>query len=369
MIFHLIRRWTCHRHKPLMRVATALVVAMACDFLFGTAFYFAEIAEQPALRFWDSIWWAMVTMTTVGYGDFYPRTAVGRYLVAYPCLLIGIGLIGYVLGVIAQAMLEGFNKRQKGNAAMDFKEHLVICQCPSITRIIQLVEQFRAAQADEHRPAVVISPKLEELPVEFREKSIHFVKGSPTSEDTLARAGVAHAAGVIILSSDPASENSDAESFTTGTLVKLIEEDAGRRISLVIELADRKNLRMMKRVRADGVIPADGMTDRLLIQEMQCPGVHYLFEHLITYKQGCEFYIVPQRLAGQSLHQIQIAALEHSANLQVVGALRDGVALMIPERSLLLQANDRLILLAENRADYDKFEAHQLSTIPLPHTA
>jgi len=369
MIFLLIRRWSCHRHKPLVKVGSALAIALASDLIFGTAFYFAESGAQPGLGFWDSVWWAMVSMTTVGYGDIYPRTALGRYAVAYPCLLIGIGLIGYVLGVIAQVMLESFNKRQKGTATLNFEDHLVICQCPSVSRVVQLVEQFRAAHGDDSRAAVVITPALDELPPEFREKSISFVKGSPTSEEMLARAGVARAAGVIILAGHPGSENSDAESFTTGTLVKIIEEDAGRDLSLVIELADRKNLRMMKRVRADGIVPADGMTDRLLMQEMQCPGIHLLFEHLITYKQGCEIYIVPHRLAGQSLHRIQIAALEHPANLQVIGALRGGNAILVPEKSLALEAADRLILVAESRADYDIFESSHLLTQTLPQTA
>ena len=49
-----------------------------------------------------------------------------RFLVAYPCLVIGIGLIGYALGVIAESMLEGFNQRHKGKATMRFEDHLVL---------------------------------------------------------------------------------------------------------------------------------------------------------------------------------------------------------------------------------------------------
>ncbi len=369
MILPLIRRWTCHRHKPAVRVGTALGATLVLDFFFGAAFLLAESGAQPDLGFGDAVWWAMITMTTVGYGDLYPKTFSGRYLVAYPCLLVGIGLIGYSLGVIATAMLEGFNKRQKGTAAMHFENHLVICQCPSVSRVIQLVEQFRVAHSDPHRQAILVTAKLDELPLQLREKSIHFVKGLPTSEEVLNRANVAQASGVIILASDTNDERCDADSFTSGTLVRLIEEGGSRPISVVIELANRKNLRMMERAGADGIIPAEGITDMLLLQEMFNPGLRHVFENLATYDEGAEFYIVPQRFAGITLREIQIAALQHPANLQIVGALRNGAAILNADKSLHLEKSDQLILLAGQRSDYDAFEASHLTTHPLPRIA
>ncbi len=365
MILLFFRRWFSLHHKPAVRVGTALAIALTLNLVFGAAFYLVESANQPGLGFWDSVWWSMVTMTTVGYGDYFPKSFVGRFFVAYPCLIIGIGLIGYSLGVIAESMLEGLNQRHKGKAAMSFEDHLVICQCPSISRVLQLVAQFRAAHGDPHRPAVVVTSRLEELPVEFRENSIHFVKGLPTSEDVLTRAGVARAAGVIVLAHDPHDEGSDSESFTAGTLVKLIEEDSGRPISLVIELADRKNQRMMERVGANGIVPLEGITDMLLMQEMFNPGLRHLFEHLVTYKNGCEFYIVSHDLAGRRFRDVQVAAIQHPANLQIVGTMRNGVASMSSEHNFCLEPLDQLILLAEKRADYAAFESSLLQ----PQTA
>ncbi len=369
MIVLFFRRWSSLHHKPAVRVTTALGIALFLNLVFGGLFLLTESKTQAGLGFWDAVWWSMVTMTTVGYGDYFPKTFAGRFFVAYPCLILGIGLIGYSLGVIAEAMLNAFNQRNKGRTIMRFEDHLVICQCPSISRVLQLVAQFRAAHADPHRPAVVVTSRLEELPVEFREHSIHFVKGLPTSEETLTRAGVAKAAGVIVLAHDPSDESSDAESFTAGTLVKLIEEDGKRPISLVIELADCKNQRMMERVGACGIVPLEGITDLLLIQEMMNPGLTRLFENIVSYKNGSEFYIVPQRFYGRHLREIQIAAIEYQENIQVVGVIRGGTTMMTSDTSLTLREDDKLILLAEKRADYDVFETHLLHQSPIPHTA
>lgn len=53
----------------------------------------------------DALWWACTTVTTVGYGDFYPVTTMGR-LVAVALMLVGIALIGSVTAAVAAWFVE-----------------------------------------------------------------------------------------------------------------------------------------------------------------------------------------------------------------------------------------------------------------------
>jgi voltage-gated potassium channel len=53
---------------------------------------------------WDGIWWAMTTMTTVGYGDQYPVTVSGR-LVGIALMLVGIGFFAILTGAVAERFL------------------------------------------------------------------------------------------------------------------------------------------------------------------------------------------------------------------------------------------------------------------------
>lgn len=62
-------------------------------------------ADANIGTYWQALWWAVVTITTVGYGDFYPTTMPGR-LVALGLMIGGIGLIGYVTGSLATWIVE-----------------------------------------------------------------------------------------------------------------------------------------------------------------------------------------------------------------------------------------------------------------------
>lgn len=64
-----------------------------------------DSADANLSNFGDSLWWAATTVTTVGYGDFYPVTSEGR-VVAVVLMLVGIGLVGSVTAAVATWMIE-----------------------------------------------------------------------------------------------------------------------------------------------------------------------------------------------------------------------------------------------------------------------
>ncbi|MBM75076.1 MAG: hypothetical protein CMK59_06730 [Proteobacteria bacterium] len=53
--------------------------------------------------FGEALWWSLVTVSTVGYGDMYPETTAGR-LVAAPLIAVGVGVCGYVAGFMSRLM-------------------------------------------------------------------------------------------------------------------------------------------------------------------------------------------------------------------------------------------------------------------------
>jgi len=79
--------------------------------------YFVEHPAQPE-RFSDiptAMWWAVATLTTVGYGDLYPVTGLGRILGAIAAIL-GVGLFALPAGILGSGFVEAIQKRKSDSA-------------------------------------------------------------------------------------------------------------------------------------------------------------------------------------------------------------------------------------------------------------
>lgn len=69
----------------------------------------------------DSLWWAIATTTTVGYGDISPHTEIGR-VVAVVLMLLGIGLIGSVTSTVTAFFLVETKEAEKNDIKDELSE-------------------------------------------------------------------------------------------------------------------------------------------------------------------------------------------------------------------------------------------------------
>ena len=100
------------RKKEELAIATFVTVMILI--LAASGMYFAEHEAQPeAFRSIPStMWWAIVTLTSVGYGDVYPVTGVGQIVGAVVCL-VGVIVVALPTGILASGFLEVMEERRK----------------------------------------------------------------------------------------------------------------------------------------------------------------------------------------------------------------------------------------------------------------
>ncbi len=88
-------------------------VALITLYLSAVGIYYFEHAAQPEQfqSIFHSLWWALITLTTVGYGDMFPITAGGK-IFTFLVLIIGLGIVAVPTGLIATALSQTRNKEQ-----------------------------------------------------------------------------------------------------------------------------------------------------------------------------------------------------------------------------------------------------------------
>ena len=85
--------------------------------------YLVESSAQPQSfgSIPDAMWWGVVTLTTVGYGDIYPITLIGRFLASILAFL-GIGIFALAAGIISSSFSEEVQRRKQEKMARNLEQ-------------------------------------------------------------------------------------------------------------------------------------------------------------------------------------------------------------------------------------------------------
>ena len=109
------------RHDLLSATFTVFTLLMFS----ASLVYFAEHASQPELfpSIPASMWWSVVTLTSVGYGDVYPITAMGKLLGGVISVL-GLGLVALPTGILASGFAEEVQRKRSNPTCPHCGKHL-----------------------------------------------------------------------------------------------------------------------------------------------------------------------------------------------------------------------------------------------------
>ena len=134
-----------------LRTILGALIFFVC--IFGYIFY---ITEPGVNTFGDGIWWALVTVTTVGYGDITPSTTLGRF-VASALMFLGLGLIATVTAIVSAKFTQNYVDTHTNDDVLEKLEELEA-----------EIEKLKKLEEDELDKLDVLDSEIQDIKDKFQ---------------------------------------------------------------------------------------------------------------------------------------------------------------------------------------------------------
>lgn len=320
------RRWW---RRPSVRVviaATAFTLIAA-----GAMFVVEQSSNEQYGSLWDALWWALVTMTTTGYGDVVPKSFPGR-LLGVLTMFTGLGLVTVITALVASAFVTEGLKEARGLEAIKSRGHVIIAGWNWGGQ--RVVQGLTVLNADGGVPVVLVNQLPEEtvneLLYEFRDLDVRFVRGDFTQETVLERANVSAARAAILLadSSSPTSTRADERTIIACLSMKHLNPD----IHVTGELLDASSAPHLQRAGADDVVVSGEFNAFLLAASAASPGVTHVLRALADFGGPARLRTlpVPARYVRSTFRDLA-GRLEEADGLLAIGIVTEAKGLTLAD--------------------------------------
>ncbi len=253
----------------------------------------------------NPFWWAIVTMTTVGYGDFTPKTPEGRVF-AILVMFAGISLVSLLTASISSIFVARKIREGKGLEKVDVSSHIIFCGWNRNGE--QILDSMQYLAGDHSTDVVLINDLNEDevnsLKNKFHNLRIHYVAGDFTNEHILDRASLHSAKTVVIIpnQTDSAIASPDEKTIFATLTIKSMEPE----IRVIAYLKERENLKHIRRANADEVVLSDDFGAFMVASHVINPGVPQTLSSLVNNQSQNRFLRVniPHDLVGKTYDEL-----------------------------------------------------------------
>ena len=343
----LIRQVRRRKELGMTLLLALIVVAIGGNTL---SFYLFEGAANPGITIWDGLWYSVISVTTIGYGDFSAESLGARIGTAVFIVLIGLATFTTALGMAVDWVADLRHKERKGMGTVNVRDHLVMVNFPGEARVQQIIRDYRRDPDYRNIDVVLVDHDIEELP--FALPDVSFVRGWPLDEDTYRRANLEHARQVMVLS--PSHEDPRSDSLVASIAFVVHQVNPGVRV--IAECLDSRHAVLFDSSANLTLVPGLQVVNNLFVQESQDAGVTKLTLAMTSNEIETNLASTPVTVAPPHTTYTSAAKalLDHGVNL--VGVIR-GDSVHMDLDDIEVSPGDRLVYIGKSRLKPEEMAA------------
>lgn len=314
------------------------------------SFYLFESGANPDITLWDSIWYSVISVTTIGYGDFSAESLGARIGTAVFIVLIGLATFTTALGMAVDWVADLRHKERRGMGRVNARDHLVMVNFPGEARVRQIIREYRQDPDHKRIDVVLVDHNIEELPFDLPDVS--FVRGWPLDEDTFRRANLEHARQVMVLSPSHEDPRSDSLVASIAFVIHKVNPD----VRVIAECLDSRHAVLFDSSANVTLVLAMDVVNNLFVQESQDSGVTRLTLAMTSNEiernlASTTIQSTPPRITYTNAAKV---LLDHGVNL--VGVIRnDSVHMDFDE--IEVSQGDQLVYIGKSRLKPEEMSA------------
>lgn len=289
---HRNRRLTKHLSASIFKRIGRLLFLLLCLVVINST----AMVVFEKMKTADAVWLSFTTLTTVGYGDFSPSTAIGRTVTIVTMYGFAITLLSLLAAEVVEWRLVKMEKKRKGLWEFnDMKEHIQIINTPNTGTeryMVGLIREIQTTPAFINMPVQLLTRKYPDgLPDSLKAlKPIHRT-GSAEDGQMLFNINLEKAKHIIILARDCGDSLSDSLTFDILSQVKKINPTA----NIICEVVVDSNRERFVCCGATAVLRPVRAYPEIIVRALSHPGTEQILEDLFDaegdsiHKLPCQF--------------------------------------------------------------------------------